>query len=258
MTNWVLVTGGAKRLGRELCLAFADAGWSVVCHYRTSDEEARQTQALVQARGQVCHTLAWDLTAPNAPADIMAACVRLCGAVPRSIINNASIFEQDLGENATAQSLQAHFQANTAVPLLLAKELRLAAQRGAGWHSVVHVLDQKVHNLNPDYFSYTVSKLALERSVALQAQALAPWVRVCGLSPGLLYLSGPQTPANFAQVSALNLTQQAINASDVATAAVFLASNSSITGSTLQTDNGQHLMAQRRDVMYLTPGSTEP
>jgi NAD(P)-dependent dehydrogenase (short-subunit alcohol dehydrogenase family) len=49
---------------------------------------------------------------------------------------------------------------------------------------VLHVLDQKVFNLNPDYFSYTLSKLALERAVALQAQALAPQVRVNGVAPG--------------------------------------------------------------------------
>jgi NAD(P)-dependent dehydrogenase (short-subunit alcohol dehydrogenase family) len=119
-----------------------------------------------------------------------------------------------------------------------------------GQHSVIHVLDQKVHNLNPDYFSYTMSKLALERSVALQAQALAPQVRVCGLSPGLIYLSGPQSTENFNQASQINLLRRTIDPTDVARAAVFLAENRSLTGCTLQADNGQHLVPLDRDVMF--------
>lgn len=119
-----------------------------------------------------------------------------------------------------------------------------------GTHCVIHVLDQKVHNLNPDYFSYTVSKLALERSVALQAQALAPTVRVCGLSPGLMYLSGPQTQTNFDKASLVNLVQKRIDPADVAQGALFMAQNPSINGCTLRTDNGQHLIPLSRDVMW--------
>ena len=115
---------------------------------------------------------------------------------------------------------------------------------------MIHVLDQKVHNLNPDYFSYTVSKLALERSVALQAQALAPVVRVCGLSPGLSYLSGDQTQANFDQASKVNLLQRQIQTVDIARTAVFMAENDALTGCTIQVDNGQHLVPLARDVMF--------
>ena len=66
-------------------------------------------------------------------------------------------------------------------------------------------------NLNPDYFSYTVSKLALERAVALQAQALAPAVRVCGVAPGLMFLSGPQTQDNFDKAARVNLLREPID-----------------------------------------------
>ena len=121
---------------------------------------------------------------------------------------------------------------------------------------VIHVLDQKVHNLNPDYFSYTVSKLALERSVALQAQALAPSVRVCGLSPGLSYLSGPQTQANFDQAARINLLQRPIDTQDIARTAVFIAENQSLTGTTVQVDNGQHLVPLSRDVMFAIQAPT--
>jgi len=239
---WALVTGGARRLGREFCLAFARAGWRVLCHHHTSDAQA--TQAAVRALGRDGVLVRQDLAAPGAADALLDACEAAAGALPRCIVNNASLFD--------AGHLLAHLCTNTVTPLLLGN--RLAARLGegvaAGLHSVIHVLDQKVHNLNPDYFSYTVSKLALERSVALQAQALAPRVRVCGLSPGLLYLSGPQTQDNFDRASQVNLLRRPIDPADVARAAVFMAENGSLTGCTLQADNGQHLVPLARDVMF--------
>ena len=55
---------------------------------------------------------------------------------------------------------------------------------------VVNLLDQKLHNPNPDYFSYTLAKAALAHATVLLAQALAPAVRVCGVSPGITLVSG--------------------------------------------------------------------
>ena len=115
---------------------------------------------------------------------------------------------------------------------------------------LIHILDQKVFNLNPDYFSYTLSKQALERAVALQAQALAPTVRVCGVAPGLLYLSGPQSPENFHLASRINLQRQPINPQDVAKTCLFMAETPSINGSTLCVDKGQHLVPLNQDVMF--------
>ena len=250
----VLVTGAARRLGREISLAFARAGWDVLAHHRHSRAEAERLQAEIQALGRRCQLLHADLHAPDAAADLLRQALAAWGAPPHCIVNNASVFEADEALSASAAGLMDHFSTNTVTPLLLANGLAADwAARGvptAGRCSVVHVLDQKVHNLNPDYFSYTVSKLALAQSVALQAQALAPWVRVCGLSPGLMYLSGPQTQDNFARASRVNLQRQPLNPADVARCALFIAENASLNGATLQADNGQHLVALDRDVMF--------
>lgn len=251
---WVLVTGGALRLGREISLAFARAGWNVLCHYRHSSQAVQATAQEVRALGVRCVPLAADLAEDDAAARLFALCIAVVPEGPRCIINNASLFDADQAVNATEANLQRHLHINTTAPLLLANALaahvRQLGVASAGEHSVVHVLDQKVHNLNPDYFSYTVSKLALERSVALQAQALAPQVRVCGLSPGLMYPSGPQTQDNFDRASRVNLLQCPIAPGDVARSAVFIAQNASLNGCTLQADNGQHLVPLARDVMF--------
>lgn len=253
-SSWVLVTGGATRLGREIGLAFARVGWHVLCHYRHSQDKAEATAAAIAALGRRCELVSADLAQADGAQTLFEQCLQVTGQTPRCIVNNAAAFNADDASSATAQTLQQHLLTNTITPLLLANQLAAHVRGHRQQHpldwSVVHVLDQKVHNLNPDYFSYTVSKLALERSVALQAQALAPDVRVCGLSPGLMYLSGPQTQENFDRASRVNLLRRAIDPADVARCAVFIAENASLNGCTLQADNGQHLVALDRDVMF--------
>ena len=97
----------------------------------------------------------------------------------------------------------------------------------------------------------TSSKLALERAVSLQAQALAPTLRVNGVAPGLMYLSGPQSQDNFDKASQANLMRRQLDPRHVADSAVFLASNAGITGTIIRVDNGQHLVPMARDVMNI-------
>lgn len=255
----VLVTGAARRLGREISLQFARGGWDVAAHYHRSEAEAQSLAAEIGALGGACHPVAADLARADVAAQLLDAVQAAAGRLPHCLVNSAALFAHDDAWDATPSSLQAHFEVNARAPLLLANALarrvRAGGQEAGGAYSVVHVLDQKVHNLNPDYFSYTLSKLTLAGGVALQAQALAPWVRVCGVSPGLLYLSGPQTQSNFAAASRVNLLRRPVEPADVARCALFIAGNRSLNGTTLQADNGQHLVALDRDVMFaVEPG----
>jgi NAD(P)-dependent dehydrogenase (short-subunit alcohol dehydrogenase family) len=247
----VLVTGGAQRLGRVFCLTFARAGWGVVCHYRHSEAPARALQDEITALGGTCHLVQADL-ADSADALGLADRAATAAQTPLDcIINNASEFEPDSGADCTPQQLQRAYAVNTLAPLLLSQALfHQSRQRATTPGCVIHVLDQKVHNLNPDYFSYTLSKLALERAVALQAQAYAPHLRVCGLSPGLTFVSGPQTEDNFERARRVNLLRQPLHPAHVAQAALHLAENPALTGCVLPVDNGQHQLPLARDVMY--------
>lgn len=261
-SSWVLVTGGARRLGRELCLTFARRGWNVLCHFRESKGEADAVRVLVESMGVRCVPLQADLAAPGAAAQLMAQACEAAGGAPRCVVNNASSFDADDAASATEDAMHQAFQTNVVAPLMLGQQQfnQIGAARAAqtGAYSLIHVLDQKVHNLNPDYFSYTVSKLALERAVALQAQAFAPRLRVCGVSPGLIYRSGPQTADNFERAGTVNLLRAPIDPAQVAQAVVFLAENPAITGVTLPVDNGQHLIPLERDVMFMVTPPDAP
>lgn len=259
MTRRVLVTGGAHRLGALICQQFARAGWEVWCHYQHSAQAAQALCDELQRQGGQAHPVQADL-ADEAQRQRMMQAISTQGGPLHCLVNNAASFEPDsagqLNLDATRQLLEVNLLAPLALSSLMSQSIPKSAS--AADRSIIHVLDQKVFNLNPDYFSYTVSKLALERTVELQAQALAPALRVCGVAPGLMYPSGPQTQANFEQASRINLMRRATDPAQVAATCLFLAENPCITGVTLTVDNGQHLLPLPRDVMFVVEDLLNP
>jgi NAD(P)-dependent dehydrogenase (short-subunit alcohol dehydrogenase family) len=248
----VLITGAAARLGAKLVETFAKDGWKVFCHYDRSREAALLLEYNLRDAG-------YDVTALHANISSDGGCVELITKLEAitdrldCLINNASAFEPDSASDFNTGSANLQLQVNLMAPLILSRLMakRLISEQSSEPGCIIHILDQKVFNLNPDYFTYTVSKLALERSVALQARALAPGLRVCGVAPGLMYLSGPQTSENFEKASRTNLLRRAIDPSDVCKTCLFLATMPAITGSTVTVDNGQHLVPLERDVMFV-------
>ena len=252
-TPWVLVSGGSHRLGREISLTFARAGWNVLCHYRRSQSSALALCDELKALGVQARAVGGELASETQCRLVFEEARGVAGESLRCIVHNASLFEPDSGRDFDEAQALAQLQVNLLAPMHLGKWLAAlhAGHAHAVRPSLVHVLDQKVFNLNPDYFSYTLSKLALERAVSLQAQSLAPEVRVNAVAPGLMYLSGPQTPDNFELASRANLLRQPIDPSDVATSVLFLAQTASLTGTTIRVDNGQHLVPLARDILFV-------
>ncbi|TSE20158.1 Enoyl-acyl-carrier-protein reductase NADPH FabL [Tepidimonas alkaliphilus] len=246
------------RLGRELCLAFAEAGWGVIIHYHRSQQAAAALRQDLRARGVPAEQVRADLADPAAVDALLPLLPDDARGGLQCIVHNASAFVEDDGWSYTPDGLQRHLQTNLLAPLRLTQAFALLVrQRAGGAHApagepacVVHILDQKVHNLNPDYFTYTLSKLALERAVGLQAQAYAPWLRVCGVSPGLSYVSGPQTEDNFERARRVNPLRRPLNPADVARTVVHVARTPGLNGCVIPVDNGQHRLGLARDVMF--------
>ncbi len=259
MPRRVLVTGGAQRLGALLCRSFAQAGWEVWCHYQQSEDAAHALVAELRAEGFATYAVQANLGLEDQRAQLMAQVLSQGGPL-HCLVNNASLFEEDSAAALDMELVRRQLEVNLLAPLSLSVLMagQLPPDAPVGDCSIIHLLDQKVFNLNPDYFSYTVSKLALERSVALQAQALAPRLRVCGVAPGLMFISGPQTQENFERSGKVNLMQTALDPQRVAHSVLFLAENPCITGVTLCVDNGQHLVPLTRDVMFALADNGNP
>lgn len=252
----VLVTGAAKRLGREISLEFARQGWDVAVHYGQSETDARSTIKEIQGLGRNAQAFKANL-ANDAEIKSLFAAVSTQFENLHCLVNSASIFEYDRAHSETplsGASLQEHMQVNLAAPILLSQLMFQYQKKRVNelLPSVIQVLDQKLINLNPDYLSYTLSKSALLTSVEILAMDFAPYLRVVGLAPGISLPSGDQTNNGFSKAHQMTPLGRSSTPKDIAKAAVFLAQSSAITGTTLYVDGGQHLLPSTRDVMFKT------
>ena len=252
----VLVTGAAKRLGREIALDLASHGFDVAVHYRHSGDEAEATVAQAQALGAQAAGFAADLSDELACRALVPAVLAHFKRLD-AVVNNASTFEYDNASRFSYAAMDSHWRANTGPAVLLAQALyeHLLSTRRHG--CVVNLLDQKLFNLNPDYFSYTLSKAALQAATVMLAQALAPALRVCGVAPGVTLLSGAMSSEEFSQSHQLTPLQRSSTPADIARSVRFLIESPAITGTTLLVDGGQHLQGQARDVMFLANPNKE-
>lgn len=240
----VLVTGAARRLGATIARHLAGQGWRVAIHHHHSAEEA---DALSQALpGSI--VLTGDLADPATPDALLDAARAGFGAPLMAVVNSASLFDYDTPPMVSAESLQRHARVNLDAPVLLA--CALAAQDDLAEGAVVDVLDQKVANLNPDFFAYSCAKVALTGATTMLAQALGPRIRVNAVSPGLTLPSADQTEAEFAAVASRNVLRRPVDPEDVARAVAFLLDAEGISGQNLFIDCGQHLLPLARDVMF--------
>ena len=237
-----IVTGGARRIGAEIVRALAADGWHVLIHYNRSRAEAEALAA--ETGGSAVQA---DLAEPEAADTIMAALDGL--PPPRLLVNNASLFAHDDITDFTPESWAAHLDVNLRAPALLSRAF--AAEAGQGL--IVNLTDAKLAAPNPDFFSYTVSKMGLAGLTELCARAFAPGIRVNAIAPSVTMVSGPQSRANFDKVHGLNALGRGVDVSEIVGALRFIIATPSLTGHTILLDGGQRFLSLPRDVQFLEP-----
>lgn len=244
----ILVTGGARRIGAGIARRLALRGHAVAIHHHHSPDDAEALRALIEASGGTACVVSGELAdAATAPALIEAAREGLGGPIA-GLVNNASLFAFDALPISDFALLDQHMRVNLGAPVALASAL--AAQPDLDDGAVINLLDQKVANLNPDFFTYTCSKAALEAATTLMAQALAPRIRVNAVSPGLTLPSLDQTAAEFSEHSRQNLLQHPVALDDIAATVEHLLVTRSITGQNVFVDCGQRFLKRDGDVMF--------
>ena len=248
----VLITGAAKRIGHIIALEMAKAGWDIAVHYGRSLEEAEKTVALIESMGRKAISIQADLANESEVEHVIPICIKELG-VPDCVVNNASIFEYDDPSTINYELLTQMLAINLAAPLVLTKRYAEALKEQPNKKGlVVHVLDQKLDNLNPDFFSYTLSKAGLDSALKMQAMFFAPQLRIMGVAPGITLTSGDQSLEGYQEAQSGVLLGHSSTPEDIAQAIIYLNQAKALTGSTLYVDGGQHLQSSARDVMFLT------
>jgi NAD(P)-dependent dehydrogenase (short-subunit alcohol dehydrogenase family) len=246
MSKAVLVTGGAKRLGRAIVLDLARHGWNVALHYNSSEKEARATCADAQTQGVKVALLKADLSRESETDALVGRAGAELGPLT-ALINSASVFENDSWYSVSRASWDHHMETNLRAPFVLSQAFaRQVPRDGSG--AIINVIDQRVLKPTPQFLSYSLSKAALRWLTTTLAQALAPQVRVNALGPGPTMINARQSQADFARQREATVLGRGAEPQDVCDAVRYLLDANAVTGQMIAVDGGQHLIWQTPDV----------
>ena len=252
-----LVTGGARRLGRAMALALAEAGHDVAIHYAGSAEEAEATAQDIRALGRRAVTLQADLLDEAQVQALLPRAVQALGQPMRVLVNNASVFEYDNIDRMTRESWDRHMDSNLRAPVVLTQALAAQMPQAVTDENgepqaqglVVNMVDQRVQKLTPEFMSYTIAKMGLWAFTRTAAQALAPHVRVNAIGPGPTMQGARQTDSHFARQRQATVLGRGSDAEGIVQALLYFLNARAVTGQLICVDGGQHLAWKTPDIL---------
>lgn len=242
-----LVTGAGARIGKAMAEALGADGWQVAVHYRTSRSGADATAEMIRSAGGLAEPVQADLGITEDRAQLIEKSVTALGGPLTLLINSASTFEDDSASSFTEDDWDFHIGPNVRAPLILARDFANQMpedEKGL----IINLIDQRVRKLNPQFFTYTLSKSLLWTATRTLAQSFAPNIRVNGIAPGPVLGSIHQSEDDFSQEKKATLTGEGSSPEAIVHAMKFLIEATTITGQMICSDGGQHLLWQTPDL----------
>jgi NAD(P)-dependent dehydrogenase (short-subunit alcohol dehydrogenase family) len=233
MNPSVLVTGGARRIGRRICEVLSQSGWNVVIHSRGKDDADAAELAEKLHSPRVWGDLGDEREVRRIFENAAGAAPSLC-----AVVNNASVFSvaSVLGAEETAKIRNVNF----ASPVLLTELLHGKCAQEKMSAAAVNLLDTRI--LPPAYAKtpYEKSKFDLFAYTREAAKKFAPVLRVNAVAPGPVL--PPPDPSSSEKGGATLLANRP-SSGDIANAVLFLLNAGAVTGETIAVDSGQHLIS---------------
>lgn len=238
MPGAVLVTGGAKRIGREICLYLSSCGFDIVIHHSNSDKESITLANEIKNHGQRVHIIKSDFSnLANLETDF--------GRIPDDLeinylINNAAIFESLSFKDTTINDWDRHLSVNLTAPFLISQWFvkRLSPEAHA---KIINILDWRAFRPQTDHFPYTISKAALAAMTKSLALSLAPQVSVNGIAFGAILPPNDGTSAEK-MLNNVPFGRTATMDEVCKTVQFLLQGPDYITGEFIHLDGGRHLV----------------
>jgi len=235
----VLVTGGAKRLGRAIALRLAEAGADIAITFLGSAREARETVSDLRKLGVHAACISCDVTNEKSVKFAVQQTVKNFGGI-HILVNNAANYETVEFEKLTLQQWDAIFATNTRGPFLVSREALKHLRERKG--KIINM--GSLGGIQPwtTHAHYCSSKAALHMLTKVMAKALAPEIAVNCVAPGMIDL-GERAAAAFMKRMAKQTPMRRNGAADDISAAVlfFATAPHFITGQILTVDGGLSL-----------------
>jgi NAD(P)-dependent dehydrogenase (short-subunit alcohol dehydrogenase family) len=239
-----LVTGGARRIGRAIVDDLSANGFDIAIHFHGSRPDAEVAASAASYSGATVQCFESDLTAQGAAKQLFAGVLNELGRVDL-LVNNASVFEDDSVVDFTDASFDRHVAMHVKAPAILSQAF---AAQGLDEGLIVNIIDQRVWNLTPNFFTYTLSKSALWTATQTMAQALAPHIRVNAIGPGPTLRNARQSEADFAKQLNGLILKRGPDLHEFGATIRYLWNARSVTGQMIALDGGQHLSWETPDV----------
>ncbi|NIN72904.1 MAG: SDR family oxidoreductase [Gemmatimonadetes bacterium] len=234
-----LVTGSARRLGRSIAGALAQAGCAIAIHHHCSPAEA--ADAVHECRALEVEAAAFqaDLEDPRQIDRLFAELESSFGQLD-ILVNNAAIFAGGPAAQITPEEWDRVMDLNLRAPFFCCQQAaRLMQRAGAG--SIVNIADVAAFQAWPGYAHYCVSKAGLVALTRVLARALAPEVRVNAVAPGPVLPPEDVSPDERERLAELTALKRLGEPDDVVQAVLFLVGSDYITGETIIVDGGKLL-----------------
>jgi NAD(P)-dependent dehydrogenase (short-subunit alcohol dehydrogenase family) len=233
----VLITGGARRVGRLFALGCAQAGADIVIHFGHSADKADSTKGEIEALGRSAWTLQADFNQLEDAAKLISQANKL--APLDALVNSAAIFEALTLDDTSLSDWERHMRINLTAPFLLSQAFANQLDEDAEGR-IVNILDWRALRPGADHFPYTISKAALAAMTRSLAAALAPRITVNGLALGAVL---PPADGGGKDVIEKVPVGRWSEAEEVQQALVFLLGGPAyVTGEIIHVDGGRHLV----------------
>tara|TARA_B100001142_G_scaffold213464_1_gene211577 strand:- start:1354 stop:2103 length:750 start_codon:yes stop_codon:yes gene_type:complete len=242
MSKTILITGAAKRIGKEIALTFSDMGWNIIIHYNSSKKDAEDLQSILNSANPNSAKII------QANLDIQEDVERLIHASKSFfsridvLVNNASAFYPTPIKNASTDDWDKLIGSNLKGPLFLIKGLHemIASVNG----SIINITDTNLTKGVADFSVYTAAKGGLQSITKGLARELAPNINVNAVAPGAMLEPPDVTWSDEKKASVIkNIPLKRMGSEkDIANTVKFLVNAKYITGQTIKVDGGRSLL----------------
>ncbi|MCL5103659.1 MAG: SDR family oxidoreductase [Armatimonadetes bacterium] len=232
-----LITGGARRIGRETALTLARAGANVVVHYRGSQSEVEQLVREIRGIGRQAWSIQADLAVSEEVDRLIDRVWEMAGPL-HILVNNASMFPQNNFFTLTLDDLLENIKVDAWAPFALGRKFAARAETG----HIVNFLDTRtVANYDWTHAGYLAAKYMLGLFTRMMAVQLAPGIAVNAVAPGLI-LPPEGKGQSYLESLKGDLPLKRVGKPEyVAEAVLFLVTSEFITGQVIFVDGGRHL-----------------
>ncbi len=232
-----LVTGAAKRIGRQVAVHLAKSGYHIALHYHRSKAEAMATAQEIYKTGMRCELFSCDLADESEVLKLTSHAVKAFSNL-NVLVNNASIFIPNKFGAQDLTLFKTHWDINFKAPYILTCEFARLVKKG----QVINFIDANVIKNKTPYADYQMTKKALLEFTKMAAVQWGPRIRVNGISPGMILAPVNNQPDDRARRARQIPLQKTGNPGHILKTIQFLLENDYLTGQIIANDGGENLI----------------